>query len=236
MRILLVALLYGNLLSCKNTTPPGSSDSTVSIKVDTLSSSGVAGIDQQMALPTLPAGWIDLALADSTLKLDIRYATDNNFVSEAMYKCGRCLLRSEAAAKILQLQRALKSSGLGLKLFDCYRPASVQRLLWDKVPDARYVTPPAKGSMHNRGVAVDVTLIDLDSGDELDMGTGYDFFGKEAYHDYTGHDSTIHQNRTLLKEQMKSIDFRHIRTEWWHYSYTQGSFEISDYEWDCPDP
>ena len=235
MRTFYLSWLLGGLICCNNPTPPISSTSTSidqDLKVDTQE---VTQSDQQKSLQALPNGWVDLGMADSSLILDIRYATENNFVSKAMYNCGRCLLRSEAAEKVLQLQRELKLLGLGLKLFDCYRPSTVQQLLWEKVPDARYVTPPTKGSMHNRGVAVDLTLIDLKSGKELEMGTGYDFFGEEAYHSYTQHNLSILQNRRLLKEKMLGIDFRHIRTEWWHYSYTIGSFEISDYEWDCPD-
>lgn len=182
----------------------------------------------------VPNGWVDLKQADSTIALDIRYATQNNFVDQKMYPCGRCLLRNAAAAKVLELQERLKKMGLGLKFYDCYRPRPVQEQLWKKVPDARYVAPPNKGSMHNRGVAVDVTLIDLQTGQELPMGTDYDFFGEEAYHSYLDHPSHVMQNRQLLREKMAEVQFRHIRTEWWHYSFTQGSHEMADFMWDCP--
>lgn len=227
-----IALLVVSLICCKNAPTPiaitsnHAEGATVPDSVDVL---------EHPSWHKLPEGWVDLGLADSTLDLDIRYATDDNFVSQAMYPCGRCILRSKPAEKILLLQSELKSQGLGLKLFDCYRPSSVQQLLWKKVPDARYVTPPSKGSMHNRGVAVDLTLVELDSEEELDMGTIYDFFGEQAYHTYTQHSTAILQNRALLKNKMAEIGFKHIRTEWWHYSFTQGSFEISDYKWDCPE-
>ena len=195
------------------------------------------GLNESMVTATkmdsIPNGWIDLGQADSSFLLDIRYATDNNFVSKIMYPCGRCILRSEAASPLIKLQKELSKDDLGLKFFDCYRPSSVQQLLWDKVPDARYVTPPEKGSMHNRGVAVDLTLVRISTGEELPMGTEYDHFGIEAYHSYTDHSPKVHQNRTLLKSKMHSIGFKSIRTEWWHYSFTHGSFAKSNYIWDC---
>ncbi|MEM6725958.1 MAG: M15 family metallopeptidase [Bacteroidota bacterium] len=179
-------------------------------------------------------GFIDVKLLDSTVTIDIRYATTNNFVEEVMYDCGRCLLRPEVAKAVVKLHRELIDRGLGgLKFFDCYRPRPVQQKLWDKVPDPRYVTNPAKGSMHNRGAAVDLTILDAE-GNELDMGTGFDFFGKEAYHDYTDHPEIILDNRNLLKTSMEAAGFRGIRTEWWHYSYkVKGGYEISDFLWDC---
>ncbi len=181
-----------------------------------------------------PEGWIDLGQTDPTILLDIRYATTDNFVSEQMYPCPRCLLRQEAAKKLIALQKELQLEGLGLKVFDCYRPRPVQQLLWDKVPNASYVTPPDKGSMHNRGVAVDVTLVVRSTGEELPMGTDYDYFGAEAHHTHLDLAPDVLENRKYLKERMASMGFKHIRTEWWHYSYTTGSYAMADFVWDCP--
>lgn len=176
--------------------------------------------------------WTDIGLVDTTILLDLKYATINNFVEEQMYDCGRCFLRPEVAQLILKAHKQLQEKGLGLKLFDCYRPKPVQERLWKKVPNASYVTPPWKGSMHNRGAAVDLTIVDQNE-QELEMGTPYDFFGKEAHHTYTKHNSTVNENRALLKGLMESFNLRPIRTEWWHYSYQQKTYEISKMEWAC---
>ena len=129
-------------------------------------------------------------------------------------------------------QNQLKKEGLGLKMFDCYRPRPIQWKLWKKVPDPRYVADPRKGSMHNRGAAIDLTIVDS-NGEELDMGTDFDFFGQEAYHTYTKHPQKIMGNRNKLKSIMEANGFRSIRTEWWHYSYKLKSYAISDWVWNC---
>ena len=124
--------------------------------------------------------WTEVTMLDDRLSLDLRYATTNNFVEEKMYDCPRCFLRPEAALALKEVHSELISKGYHIKLLDCYRPKSVQEKLWAKVPNASYVTPPKKGSMHNRGYAIDVTLLDK-AGNELDMGSPFDFFGREAH-------------------------------------------------------
>ena len=176
--------------------------------------------------------WTDIGLVNPTIQLDLKYATTDNFVEEKMYECGRCFLRRDVANLILLAHQTLQKDGMGLKLFDCYRPKPVQERLCEKVPNANYVTPPWKGSMHNRGAAIDLTIVDK-NGQELDMGTPYDFFGQEAHHTYTKHSSKVNKNRKLLKSLMESFDLRPIRTEWWHYSYQERSYEISEMEWAC---
>ncbi|MEM6320550.1 MAG: M15 family metallopeptidase [Bacteroidota bacterium] len=177
--------------------------------------------------------WTDIGLVDTTILLDIKYATTDNFVKEKMYDCGRCWLRPEVAERVMKAQRQLQAKGLGLKIFDCYRPKPVQEKLWAKVPNANYVTPPSKGSMHNRGAAVDLTIVD-ENGVDLDMGTAYDYFGQEAHHTYTQHSKEVASNRALLKSLMESLELRPIRTEWWHYSYRGKTYEISEALWNCP--
>lgn len=180
--------------------------------------------------------WTELISLDPTFVLDLRYATDNNFVGETMYDCGRCYLRKPAALSLKRLQDSLRTIGLGFKLYDCYRPLSVQWRLWNKVPDRRYVADPRKGSQHNRGVAVDLTLVDLTTGKELDMGTTYDFFGKEAWHASTaGYPEPIRGNRTRLLELMEGMNWQRTSSEWWHYSYrmAKSATPIEEEEWEC---
>lgn len=177
--------------------------------------------------------WIELIQLDSSIRLDIRYATANNFVKTPMYPCAKCYLKPAVAKAIVRAHQYLQKKGLGLKMFDCYRPLSVQWNLWKKVPDARYVADPRKGSMHNRGSAVDLTIVD-NQGRELDMGTPYDYFGVEAYTDNQNLAQKVLANRKLLQDALIAQGFRMIRTEWWHFSYTGASYPISDMTWKCP--
>ena len=182
-----------------------------------------------------PEGWVELTNSTPGFVTDIRYATTQNFVESVMYPCGKCFLRTRTAEALQQVASELQKKNLGIKLFDCYRPGPVQQKLWDKVPNASYVTPPWKGSQHNRGAAVDLTIVDQ-NGQQLDMGTAFDFFGEEAHHTYTKHTAIIHDNRTLLKTLMEHFGFSSIRTEWWHYSIKDmQSLEVSQWEWTCED-
>lgn len=187
------------------------------------------------ARPAAPAEnneFSNVAALDPTIRLDIRYATTNNFTKAKIYDCPLCLLRPEAAQALVRVHKALQKKKLGLKMFDCYRPRPYQQRLWDKVPNPDYVTPPAKGSMHSRGAAVDLTIVDA-GGNELDMGTPYDFFGVEAHYDYTQLPAGVLANRRLLRAAMEAEGFKGIRTEWWHFSYQGKNFDLSDYVWPC---
>jgi zinc D-Ala-D-Ala dipeptidase len=177
-------------------------------------------------------GFSDLAVLAPSIILDIRYATTDNFTKAKIYDCPACLLRPEAARALVKAHENLQKKGFGLKMFDCYRPRPYQQRLWDKVPNPNYVTPPAKGSMHSRGAAVDLTLVDAD-GKELDMGTPFDFFGPEAHTDYTKHSKKVLENRKLLREALSAQGFKGIRTEWWHFSFQQKKYALSDYVWAC---
>lgn len=184
-------------------------------------------------LPGL-AGFSEIPQLDSSIRLDIRYATTNNFTKSIIYDCPRCFLRPDAARALVKAHQTLKRQGLGLKMFDCYRPRPYQQRLWDKVPNPDYVAPPAKGSMHSRGAAVDLTIVDA-NGRELDMGTSYDFFGPEAHADYTKLPEVVLANRKLLRRTLEAVGFKGIRTEWWHFSYRGKSFPLSEAVWDCPE-
>ncbi len=176
--------------------------------------------------------WTDIANFLPEVKLDIRYATENNFVKEVLYDCPRCWLRPDAAKALKQVSLVLKKQGFGLVMFDCYRPRPVQQRLWDIMPNAAYVTPPERGSMHNRGKAVDLSLTDLD-GNQLDMGTPFDYFGKPAHVDFRDHPADILDRRDLLTSTMQEHGFHGIRTEWWHFSYGGKPAELSAELWKC---
>lgn len=153
---------------------------------------------------------------NSHIRLDIRYATANNFVGETLYPQARCLLRREVAVKLLRVQEKLEQQGLGLKIFDGYRPLSVQKKMWAKYPVEGYVANPAKGSNHNRGAAVDLTLVDKD-GKELPMPSAYDEFSERSHRNYAGGTDEARKNRQRLEEAMAAEGFHGISTEWWHF-------------------
>ncbi len=159
---------------------------------------------------------VDIQKLNSNIVLDIRYATSNNFVGEAMYPEARCLLRKEIAEKILRVQTDLEARGLGLKVFDGYRPLSVQKKLWEKFPVEGFVANPAKGSNHNRGAAVDVTLVDSER-QELPMPSVYDEFSERAHRNFSGGTEEERNNRATLQEAMEKEGFVGLKTEWWHF-------------------
>ena len=146
---------------------------------------------------------------------DMRYATENNFLKAKVYDCAECYTRVKTAKALVEANKEFMTQGLKIKFYDCYRPNSVQFLMWKIVPNPQYVANPVKGSIHNKGGAVDITLVNFD-GKELDMGTDFDFFGKRAYHDNMELPQNILDNRKLLKETMEAHGFWSIRTEWWH--------------------
>ena len=164
---------------------------------------------------------------------ELKYATPDNFLKQAVYDCGECYLRKSTAEALVKANEAFKQLGYRIKLFDCYRPLSVQKKMWKILPGTHYVANPAKGSKHNRGAAVDLTLVDA-QGKELNMGTPFDFFGKEAHHTYTEHTKEVLENRKLLKETLDKYNFKSIYSEWWHYEYRpEMQSKVENFEWQC---
>ena len=164
---------------------------------------------------------------------ELKYATPDNFLKQAVYDCGECYLRKSTAEALVKANEAFKQLGYRIKLFDCYRPLSVQKKMWKILPGTHYVANPAKGSKHNRGAAVDLTLVDT-QGKELNMGTPFDFFGKEAHHTYTEHSKEVLENRKLLKETLDKFNFKSIYSEWWHYEYRpEMQSKVENFEWQC---
>ncbi len=177
--------------------------------------------------------FIRLADFSHDFAYDMRYATENNFLKAKVYDCAECYTRVRTAKALLKANNEFLENGVKIKFFDCYRPNSVQYKMWEIVPNPQYVANPVKGSIHNKGGAVDITLIDLE-GKELDMGTDFDFFGKRAYHDNLDLPKEILDNRKLLKKTMEKYGFWSIRTEWWHYNLYAGSnAKIANFKWEC---
>lgn len=165
---------------------------------------------------------VEVVKINSHIKLDIKYATTDNFTHKVVYPSARCYLRKEAAEKIDAVQKELERQGLGLKIFDGYRPASVQKIFWDIFPDERYVSNPANKSRYNqhcRGVAVDLTLVDLKTGNELDMPSDFDDLSPKAHRNYDAMKSqAAKKNCKLLEDIMVKYGFKPINSEWWHFN------------------
>jgi D-alanyl-D-alanine dipeptidase len=163
---------------------------------------------------------VDLAEFDPRLKLDIRYATANNFMGVAMYPAARALLQRPAAEALRRAHERLRAQGHGLVVLDAYRPWQVTRMMWDRYPrDRAYLADPLQGSRHNRGAAVDVTLSDLAGGAMTAMPSDYDDFSERAHPDYAGGDAGRRAARDRLRAAMEAEGFSVYPNEWWHFDY-----------------
>ena len=164
---------------------------------------------------------VELITLDPTIKLDIHYASDNNFMGTAFYTQARAFLQRPAAEAVVRANAKLHQQGYGLLIFDGYRPWYVTKMFWDGTPaaDHSYVADPSKGSKHNRGCAVDLTVYDLRSGQPLDMPSSYDEMSERAHSDYAGGTPQQNANRALLRSAMEAEGFRVNPYEWWHFDY-----------------
>ena len=156
---------------------------------------------------------------DSTIVSDVRYATENNFTNTVLYKNNKVYLRKIVADSLKKANDFFKQKfNYKIKIFDGYRPLSVQKYMWKIMPDKRYVADPKKGSRHNRGAAVDITLIDS-LGNQLNMGTEYDNFTRKAHPGYKNLPKQVLLNRKILSDGMKKFGFHPINSEWWHFDF-----------------
>lgn len=153
------------------------------------------------------------------ITLDIRYATRNNFMNQVMYKEARAFARKPVVAQLKRVQLALNKKGYGLKIFDGYRPYAITQAFYKKAKNKNFVANPKKGSKHNRGCAIDLTLIDLKTGKEVQMPTPYDSFAPEASPSYSNLPPSAIKNRALLITTMQSYGFRVLSNEWWHFDF-----------------
>jgi D-alanyl-D-alanine dipeptidase len=164
---------------------------------------------------------------------DMKYATTDNFLKAQVYDCAECFLRLKTVKALVKANSKFIQKGYRIKIFDCYRPLDIQKRMWKIVSNPEYVADPAKGSIHNRGGAVDITLVDA-NGKELDMGTTFDFFGPEASHYYENLTDDVKQNRLLLKKIMKKSNFISFDSEWWHYNLKKASKDkVANTKWKC---
>ena len=181
----------------------------------------------QRQVPPVEAGplrrpdLVEIVRLDPTIHLDIRYSTKNNFLGRRVYKQARAFLQRPAAEALARVSAALKGQGYGLVVFDGYRPWSVTKLFWDSTPEAlrEFVADPAKGSRHNRGCAVDLTMYDLKTGRPVRMPSEYDEFTERAHIDYECATPEARRLRDILRAAMEAEGFSVYKPEWWHYDY-----------------
>ncbi len=164
---------------------------------------------------------VELVTLDPTIELDVRYATRDNFLSTPVYTQARAFLQRPAAEALVAANAELRGQGWGLLVHDAYRPWYVTKIFWDATPDDKksFVADPTKGSKHNRGCAVDLTLYELKSGESAVMPSLYDEFGERAAADYAGGTAEQRQRRDLLRAAMEAHGFTVNPTEWWHFDY-----------------
>jgi len=164
---------------------------------------------------------IELVKLDPTIKLDIRYATDDNFVGRKVYPEARAFLQKPAAKAVVRVHKKLRKQGLGLVIFDGYRPWAITKLFWEVTPEEKrkFVANPEKGSKHNRGCAVDLSIFDLKTGVLVPMPSAYDEFTERASPNYTGGTQEEIRNRELLRRLMEDEGFNVNPNEWWHFDY-----------------
>jgi D-alanyl-D-alanine dipeptidase len=174
---------------------------------------------------------LELIKLDNTIKLDIRYAREDNFVGRPVYSAARAFLQPVAAKSLVRIHQKLREKNLGLIIFDGYRPWSVTKLFWEVVREdqKKFVADPEKGSKHNRGCAVDLSLFDLETGNLVEMPSDFDEFNEKASPDYQGGTHKERENRDLLRRMMESEDFIVNPKEWWHFDHKDWEkYEIYD--------
>lgn len=197
------------------------------------SQSAVVKTNTEISQPIADTTFVNLKDYSSDFVYDMKYATEDNFLKAKVYDCAECYLRYKTVQALIKANEIFMEKGLRIKLFDCYRPLDIQKRMWTIVSNPEYVADPAKGSIHNRGGAVDITLVNK-RGKELKMGTSFDFFGPESGHNYEDLSQKVKDNRALLKKIMTENGFNSFDSEWWHYNLKSGlKDKLSNEKWEC---
>lgn len=177
--------------------------------------------------------FVDIKDYSNEFVFDLKYASEDNFLKAKVYDCPKCLLRLKTVKALLIANKKFLADGYRIKFFDCYRPLDIQKKMWHLVPNPIYVADPSKGSIHNRGAAIDITLVDT-KGKEIEMGTPFDFFGPESSHSFATSSEIVKKNRLYLKKIMTQSGFSAFESEWWHYNLNQKNKDsLSNKKWEC---
>jgi len=230
MRILLFPIWIIVFFSCQN-----SKTVVYQNKVARLVNPGdtIVAAKKRAVLTVNDTTFVNIRDYSDNFIFDMKYATEDNFLKAKVYDCAECYLRLKTVKALIKADSVFNKRGYRIKLFDCYRPLTIQKRMWAIVNNPSYVADPAKGSIHNRGGAVDITLVDS-NGNELDMGTPFDFFGIKAGHNYRALPNEVIANRLLLKKGMVQNGFQPLESEWWHYDLDGSRKDkVSDFKWEC---
>jgi D-alanyl-D-alanine dipeptidase len=177
--------------------------------------------------------FVRLSNYEGMFVFEMKYASNDNFLKTQVYDCDECYLRMKTVRNLIEANNEFLQMGYRIKIYDCYRPLDIQKKMWTIMPDADYVADPKRGSIHNRGGAVDITLVDQ-NGVELEMGTPFDHFGPESAHAYKKLPYSVKMNRALLKEVMLRHNFRAFKSEWWHYNLAESIKDpLANFKWNC---
>ncbi|RTY93599.1 M15 family metallopeptidase [Flavobacterium sp. GT3R68] len=231
---LLILILSMFLFSCRakvvDTETPGNTPN----KTKPVIVSNRTPTSPEVKLPEVnDSTFVNLKIYSQDFILDMKYATTDNFLKAKVYDCAECFLRYKTVKSLLEANERFVKKGYRIKIYDCYRPLDIQKRMWAIVSNPEYVADPKKGSIHNRGGAVDITLVDK-NGKELDMGTAFDHFGIEASHQYLNVSDEVLANRKLLKKIMLKSGFKSFDSEWWHYNIKNAKLErVSNFKWEC---
>ena len=230
MKVITVSLLFIFLFLFVGCKP---SESLLSNKKEILKNNYITGNSITLYKGINDTSFVKLKNFSGDFAFDMKYATTDNFLKQKVYECDECYLRMKTIKNLMDANAEFMQKGYRIKLFDCYRPLDIQRKMWTIVPNADYVADPQKGSIHNRGGAIDITLVDKD-GNELDMGTPFDFFGIKASHNNKDLPNKVLKNRAYLKEVMLKHHFKSFDSEWWHYNL-EGSTKdpLANFKWKC---
>ena len=192
----------------------------------------VFGVGTNVALSDSLEGFAEVNFERLGIQNRMAYADTTNFMHSKIYPCPRCFLRPEVAQALEKANAIAKEKGYTLALYDCSRPYGYQQVMYDLVNDPRYVAPPGKGSNHNRGQAVDISLADA-QGNLLDMGTPFDDFTERSHMYNDEIPRQARKNRRLLRSIMTKAGFSVYKHEWWHFDYKEKKYETADLRWGC---
>lgn len=185
------------------------------------------------ASDTINTVWAEVDFETSGMLNRMAYADTANFMHTKIYPCARCFLRPEVAEALSIANDIAKDKDLKLVIYDCYRPYSFQKVMYEIVNDPRYVAPPGKGSNHNRGAAVDLALAD-ENGELLDMGGAFDDFSDISHYGSDKVSDMGRKNRKILRKIMMRAGFTPLESEWWHFDYRKKRYPNAGFKWDCP--
>jgi len=192
-----------------------------------------SSVKNKQSNDTLP-GFTEVYFDSLAMINKMAYADTANFMHQAVYPCARCFLRPEVAAALEEANGIAKGKGYTIVIYDCYRPISIQYKMYEIVNNPEWVARPTKGSNHNRGAAIDISLAD-ENGNLLDMGGAFDDFSEVSHYNYSGLSAAAKKNRKLLRTIMTRAGFSPYESEWWHFDYRQKRYPASGLVWGCKD-